>query len=583
MQDKDLQQLLRSADDKTLEQIAADYAATDSRTQECIWDEICRRRQAASHGASVKYTHIRRHIPPRWVSSVCAAAALVLAAGTAGNIVWQLRQSVQQPGVQESQGAETSAMEQTAAMTAVLPSETELPELTKELIYARCSSTIRYLTQLSGHIEIWDSTGITKNIADVQLDYDKGLFYGVTQIIDLTDNRTVHRTERYVSDGTYVDFGDVEDWDFTYPDGTPGHEVEHRYCSYDLIGKVDRSHFNNDVTGLHAFAACFQPIDMTLGYLSDLDAWEITETEMYQNRECAVIEGTSESYGSRWNVTHFKIRVDIATGVWLFYEGYGEDGKINDYLYTSDMVFGDSSMQVPTITQEEIDRSIEAGYKILNEWDEKARQQDLEERAAGAEKTEAEEGTAGDLIVPEVMPEPFASGTPVPEDYYRLCEPRFTDIPTELKALVPEDALTEWQASYTSPPEYAVTSLGDDANMYTLMQHFELSKEDVSDALADYIAAPDAETSLRADELEAIVSGNKPAMAQDFASKYTIVIGGNIYTPQWFYEHSIQEYAEAGIPPQMVAGRMELWHFDFTPEAEYAFFGKLRAYTAQER
>ena len=51
---------------------------------------------------------------------------------------------------------------------------------------------------------------------------------------------------------------------------------------------------------------------MTEGLLSDKKDWEITGTEICQERECAVIEGTTDVYGIRWNVTHFKIKGNTA-------------------------------------------------------------------------------------------------------------------------------------------------------------------------------------------------------------------------------------------------------------------------------
>ena len=71
-------------------------------------------------------------------------------------------------------------------------------------------------------------------------------------------------------------------------------------------------------------------------------------------------------------------KVDIETGAWLFFEGYGADGTINSYLYTKGMVFGETLREIPVITEEQIDEEIAQGY-VMDEKSVQRRAQYLSE------------------------------------------------------------------------------------------------------------------------------------------------------------------------------------------------------------
>lgn len=79
--------------------------------------------------------------------------------------------------------------------------------------------------------------------------------------------------------------------------------------------------------------ACIQPQELTFGFLSDFSLWDITGHENYLNRDCYVIEGTSQGgYNQKLNTYTFKMLVDTNTGVLLNLEGYDDNGNLSIWL-----------------------------------------------------------------------------------------------------------------------------------------------------------------------------------------------------------------------------------------------------------
>ena len=145
-----------------------------------------------------------------------------------------------------------------------------------------------------------------------------------------------------------------------------------------------------------------------------MEAWKITGTESCYGRECAVIEGVSNDYGARWNITHFTIKVDIVTGTWLFFEGYNDEGTVNAYLYTENLTFSDTENSYPTIMPEEIRLKINEGYTITSESEKRLIQWETEQNIQPTADIMTEEVL---YRAPESMPEPFAKGTEIPFAY----------------------------------------------------------------------------------------------------------------------------------------------------------------------
>lgn len=105
-------------------------------------------------------------------------------------------------------------------------------------------------------------------------------------------------------------------------DGTPGY------------------YYRANVTNTYLASASLLPQEMTFGFLTDFDAWDVDGTEEYAGRECYVISGkANENYGQKLGVEKFTFYVDCETGVLLKYIGYDELQNIRSYIITENISF----------------------------------------------------------------------------------------------------------------------------------------------------------------------------------------------------------------------------------------------------
>ena len=274
----------------------------------------------------------------------------------------------------------------------------------------------------------------------------------------------------------------------------------------------------------------------------------------------------------------FTIKVDIVTGTWIFFEGYNDEGTVNAYLYTENLTFSDTENSYPTIMPEEIRLKINEGYTITSESEKQLIQWETEQNIQPTADIMTEEVL---YRAPESMPEPFAKGTEIPFAYQHPCHARFENLRPELEAIVSAEELAQWRKSRRLTMD--THSLHDYCNLYSFICDFELSREQVQTAMKDYIAAWDYDVSLRQDELDAILSGNMSAMLTDFNEPYsgTLVVGDQIYTREWCYYHTIDDYADAGISPQQLYDNWQQITEEMTQEAKDQFYMKVMAYMQQ--
>ena len=108
-----------------------------------------------------------------------------------------------------------------------------------------------------------------------------------------------------------------------------------------------------------ASSVCLFAQGLTMGYLQDFKQWDIKGTAKYEDKECFCISGTaSKEYGAGHNVATFDFWVDAKTGVLLQYAGYDENGNIRDYIYTENIAFDNSALDVKNFSESFIE-----GYK----------------------------------------------------------------------------------------------------------------------------------------------------------------------------------------------------------------------------
>lgn len=185
--------------------------------------------------------------------------------------------------------------------------------------------------------------------------------------------------------------------------------------------------------------------------------------------------------------------------------------------------------------------------------------------------------------IDEIMPDPFGigpdSGGDEHANFLQPCNWTLDSIPGELCRLRDRDEVNKWSYHHWDSKVEIPSSIKDYMNIYAFITDFGITKEEAEEALKYYLNSDDPQIRITREEFDIIFSGDVELITKTFASEYSIVIGENIYSPEWVYFHSAEDYEAAGITPDMLAEKIE-WYSKilFTDEARTAFSEKLSAY-----
>ncbi len=254
------------------------------------------------------------------------------------------------------------------------PTEEIIKPLTKDQLYYRCLNTVEYLTQLSGSARTLSGDGeINIYEGSFQLDYIADKYHANVNYIciDASIEYPDKRHECYNNGTVMVEVlersegSSLEDIFRVYEDGecpsvryaainnscpvAPEDAEEGDITSIEQLSpEYHLSSVGFDPSGTREIAVVYAPNAMTSGYLRHFEYWDITGVQELHDRQCAVVEGTSPpDYGNVNGVESFKMLIDQATGVWLWFEGYDAEGNVKAYVYTEDVRFGDEAEEVP--------------------------------------------------------------------------------------------------------------------------------------------------------------------------------------------------------------------------------------------
>lgn len=123
-------------------------------------------------------------------------------------------------------------------------------------------------------------------------------------------------------------------------------------------------------TCLSVSRAVVQPTEISFNLLADFSNWEITGYDEYLGRECISVKGVANPYASeKFNVTTFELKVDTKTGILLSYEGYGENGELNDYMIVDEIHIDEQDTDIKKTVTDKFNQNIEK-YSTFNGYDE---------------------------------------------------------------------------------------------------------------------------------------------------------------------------------------------------------------------
>lgn len=198
----------------------------------------------------------------------------------------------------------------------------------------------------------------------------------------------------------------------------------------------------------------------------------------------------------------------------------------------------------------------------------------------------APEGAAPERAV--VAPDPTLPA-PFPEHadddstaaYDCLTNGLLRGIPSELIETVGTDAFEAWLSDLQT--DGIVTDIGKEANLYTFLRDFSVDRETAEAVLTDEMtlwAAYNLTPNFTEDSLEILLNGEKNAVAERFVSDSAIYHHGEIFTPEWLYHASEEQYEAYGIPKAALLEKTErLSALPFTKEAAAVLEEKIGGYT----
>lgn len=192
---------------------------------------------------------------------------------------------------------------------------------------------------------------------------------------------------------------------------------------------------------------------------------------------------------------------------------------------------------------------------------------------------EAVNETADSSEAPENrgMPLPFDTDTDDLDMFFQPFERFFAEIPSSLMFNNSTEPYEEYIRSFDIKNNPSDSIMGY-PNIYSYVRYFNLTPDQIREGLAYFVEylVEDEECGITDYEIENfIIEDNASEASALFANKYALVIGDKIYSPNWVYLHSVEDWREAGIIDALDSFVGHLGAFPFTDEARAAFEEKL--------
>lgn len=192
----------------------------------------------------------------------------------------------------------------------------------------------------------------------------------------------------------------------------------------------------------------------------------------------------------------------------------------------------------------------------------------------------AETATASPAEYADIeMPVPFVNeGGDLNMEFYSTVNLKLGYIDMSFVDLVGVDEFESWLNS-TSSSSSELTSVGEAANLYSFIKHFNISSDFVRENLVNMRNGSADDFS--DEEINLITSDNDEAVATHFAADTAILKGSNLYSLNWVYNHSPKDYAAVGITAEELEATLPMFdRLTLTDEATQAIEMKIGSYVA---
>lgn len=197
------------------------------------------------------------------------------------------------------------------------------------------------------------------------------------------------------------------------------------------------------------------------------------------------------------------------------------------------------------------------------------------------------ESASSSLVITEVMPLPFGEagdGTGGDENanyiqpgIYKL------DVLTGPFMDLRKDEVSEWAKKLDG--DGIGTSLMSYANVFSFIMDFDITDDEIYKVFNEtnkiYENYNTSHVLIMSDEdLEILCSRDEAKVIEHFASEYSIVNNGKIYSAQWIYTHTEQDYLDEKIPSELITEKKEKYkEIAFVKDSLDAFNKKIDNYS----
>lgn len=334
-----INELLKNADDDTLNTLAERYPAAGNKEREKIYSMIVKKNDStdnSKHSEVVCGVDIYRR--PKWRRTAAVAASLAAAVFGISGTFYTLSQF---SAPNESVSSEYHSVEGT---TKTAPPDFDIT--TKDGIYQKMQSSVYYYDKVSGEMVLSTDNSTSSLIVDFEADLEKSVSYSNSEKIKIA-----FENDKYIR----------ENEEFTYCDGNQIYKVdtiikETKQSGFaakrsEITAANDAPSRYADVTNLPYVSAALIPRLSVLDLIDNSENWEISGNDTYLGRECTIITGDVKGdYADESGILGYSLCVDNKTGVILKYFASDLSGEYQHVMLMRNIAF-DDDVEVRDLTE----------------------------------------------------------------------------------------------------------------------------------------------------------------------------------------------------------------------------------------
>ncbi len=190
-----------------------------------------------------------------------------------------------------------------------------------------------------------------------------------------------------------------------------------------------------------------------------------------------------------------------------------------------------------------------------------------------------------DLAVDTNMP-PIISEGDMLACFYQPCNRLLDDIVNTLLWNLNSEQHEDFNSLLKINRLLAPSNLNQYLNTYSTIKRYQIPEEYVLSVIEEDVRASERlgmTDEITMEDIDVILHGSEAEIIERFASEYSIGIGNRIYSPQWMYLHTPEQFIQVGITKEMVREKIAAYSKIPLPyDARIAFQDKISDFLEEE-